>query len=58
MELKQANNAWSDCVSKNFLPKWLAGESISLEEVCPSETMLSLSEALYAESPMPFKSAF
>lgn len=28
MELKQANNAWTDCVSKNFLPKWLAGESI------------------------------
>lgn len=58
LELKKANNAWSDCVAQNFLPKWLAGESIDLEAVCPSESMLSLNEAMYAESPMPFKSAF
>lgn len=58
LELKKANNEWTDCVAKNFLPKWLAGEAIDLETVCPSETMLSLSEAMYAEKPLPFKSAF
>lgn len=34
LELKKANNDWSDCISKNFLPQWLQGASLSIEEVC------------------------
>ena len=37
LELKSANNAWNECISKNFLPQWLAGASASIEEVCPNE---------------------
>ena len=32
--LKQANVAWSECVAKNFLPQWLAGESVQLNDIC------------------------
>lgn len=57
LELKKANNEWSDCVAKNFLPQWLSGASISVEEVCVNENAkrIELNEALFSESPMPFK---
>lgn len=32
--LKQANVQWSECVAKNFMPQWLAGNSITLNDVC------------------------
>ena len=57
LELKQANNAWNDCVAKNFLPQWLAGASLDIEEVCSSELtkMQEQDAALYADKPSPFK---
>lgn len=60
MELKKANNSWSECIAKTFLPMWLAGESVNIEEACPNETskMQELDEGLYAEKPMPFKAQF
>lgn len=35
--LKQANQAWADCVSKNYLPMWLAGNNLNITEVCSNE---------------------
>lgn len=59
LALKQANNAWSNCVAQNFLPQWLKGDKLSIEEVCQAEwtAMKELDDTLYAETPMPFKSA-
>jgi UDP-N-acetylglucosamine pyrophosphorylase len=37
LELKQANNAWTDCISKNFLNQWLSGKNLNIEEVCKEE---------------------
>jgi hypothetical protein len=34
LELKKANNAWTTCITQNYLPKWLAGENIAIESVC------------------------
>ena len=59
LALKQANNAWSNCVPQNFLPQWLKGDKLNIEEVCQSEwtAMKEIDDTLYAETPMPFKSA-
>jgi hypothetical protein len=47
--LKKANMVWADCISKNFLPEWLAGENLNIEEVCTSEleAMRELDSAAY-----------
>ena len=54
-ELKQANNEWAECISKNFLPQWLKGEDVSAEGVCaePLARMQEADEAVYSENPMP-----
>jgi hypothetical protein len=36
-KLKDANNAFTDCISKEFLGKFLAGENIKVEDVCVNE---------------------
>ena len=56
-ELKQANREWNDCISKNFLPQWLAGEKLNIEEVCSEqkERMEEADAAIYAEKPLPVK---
>lgn len=56
-DLKKANLEWNECISKNFLPQWLKGESLSVEEACPNENAkrMELNEAVYGESPLPFK---
>ena len=36
IELKAANREWSDCVTNNFLPQWLQGAKINIEDVCGS----------------------
>ena len=36
-ELKQANEDFTECISKNFLPKFLKGDAIKVEEVCVNE---------------------
>ena len=55
-ELKRLTNVWNMCVSKQFLPRWLAGESVTINEVCTGEyaAMTSLTNEVYAEKPMPF----
>lgn len=60
LELKQANHAWANCISKAFLPQWLKGENVNINEVCTEEyeKMRELDAAIYEDHPMPFKSAF
>lgn len=54
--LKQANIAWADCVAKNYLPKWLAGENLNITEVCTEElTKLNELDAENFPSGVPFK---
>lgn len=43
LALKVANKAWADCVASEYLPKWLAGESLNVTEVC-SEQLEKLKE--------------
>ena len=47
--LKKANMAWADCISKNFMPQWLNGENLNIEEVCGTEleAMKELESAVY-----------
>jgi hypothetical protein len=54
-ELKMANKAWIDCVSKNFLNQWLSGADVKINEVCVDEhtRMTELDTEVY--EPMPFK---
>jgi hypothetical protein len=51
LELKQANNAWTDCISKNFLHQWLSGKNLNIEKVCKDELhkMNELDVANYPE---------
>ena len=57
LELKQANKAWSECVSSSFLPKWLNGENVNVEEVCreQQDRINELNEAVFAEQPNPIR---
>ena len=36
IELKTANREWSDCVTNNFMPQWLKGDKINVQDVCAS----------------------
>ncbi len=60
LELKQANNAWSECISRNFLPQWLQGANLNILEVCPNEyeKLKELDGAVYGEKPLPFNIQF
>jgi len=56
-ELKQATKAWTECVTNNFMPKWLAGEKLDINEVCAEENerRVEADGALYEEKPIPFR---
>ncbi len=36
-DLKKANKAYTECISRDFLGKFLSGESVKVEEFCISE---------------------
>ena len=57
IELKTANREWSDCVTNNFLPKWLSGAKINIEDVCASQQarMDTANEAVYGDNSLPVK---
>ena len=57
IELKSANLAYTECVTSKFLPGWLKGENLQINEVCASqyEDMMAKHSGIYGESPMPFK---
>ena len=52
--LKQANLAYTDCVAKSFMPRWLSGEGIQINEVCGAqyEDMMEKHGAIYEASPI------
>lgn len=35
--LKKANEAYTSCISKDFLQRFLAGEAVKVEEFCVKE---------------------
>lgn len=47
--LRKANNSWTDCVQQNFMPRWLKGEAVNLNEVCVEQRdeMLRMSDEAY-----------
>jgi hypothetical protein len=55
LALKQANVAYVDCITKNFLGQWLDGASITVNDVCQEEftKMQELDGENYP--PLPFK---
>ena len=55
VSLKVANMAYTECVTKSFLPKWLKGESLQINEVCGAqyEDMMEKHAGIYGELPMP-----
>jgi len=54
--LKQANKAWTDCLASTFVPQWLAGENLNINEVCSEELskMNELDADVYPAG-LPFK---
>lgn len=50
-KLKEANNAFTDCISKEFLNKFLAGEQVKVEDFCVNERerMQRLDEKVYGK---------
>jgi hypothetical protein len=54
--LRKANVAYNECVMKNFMPQWLAGEKLSITDVCTEEreALQELDDAIF-ENPLPFK---
>jgi len=56
-QLKDANRAYTECISKEFLGRFLAGEKVSVDNFCISERqkMTELDESVYGkQSPLTF----
>ena len=53
--LKEANRAYTECVSKEFLGRFLAGEKVSLDNFCIAERklMTELDQSVYGTA-QPF----
>ncbi len=45
-KLKELNNAFTDCISKDFIGRFLNGENVKVEDFCikEREAMLNLDE--------------
>ncbi len=50
-KLKEANKAYTECISRDFLNKFLAGEKVSADDFCVNERkrMQELDEAVYGK---------
>ena len=50
-QLKSLNVAFTTCISENFLPKFLAGEAVNINDFCVDERtkMLDLDKQVYNE---------
>ena len=57
--LKKANVSWNTCVAEKFLPGWLNGENLNVNEVCKEEleTMKEQDVQNYPELPFQFQKA-
>ena len=53
-QLKDANRAYTECISKEFLGRFLAGEKVTLDNFCVSERtkMKDLDESVYGKNQM------
>jgi hypothetical protein len=51
-QLKDANRAYTECISKEFLGRFLAGEKVTLENFCIQERarMKELDETVYGKN--------
>lgn len=51
--LKDANRAYTECISKDFLNRFLAGEKVNADEFCVNErqAMQNLDEVTYGKLP-------
>ncbi len=57
VSLKEANRAYTECISKEFLGRFLAGEKVSVDNFCVQERarMKELDETVYGKNqPMQF----
>ena len=50
--LKDANRAYTECISKEFLGRFLAGEKVSLDNFCIQERtkMTELDQSIYGKT--------
>jgi hypothetical protein len=50
--LKEANRAYTECISKEFLGRFLAGEKVTLDNFCVVERtkMKELDEVVYGKN--------
>ena len=48
-QLIEANRAYIDCIEKNYLPKFLKGETVNIEDFCKEEYshMMTLDKKVY-----------
>ena len=37
VDVKQSNKVYTECFSNSFLPRWLKGEQINVNDVCGSQ---------------------
>ena len=51
--LREANKAYTECISKDFLGRFLAGEKVNADDFCVNErrTMQELDTAIYGKLP-------
>lgn len=52
-QLKQANEAYTSCISSEFLQRFLSGENVKVEEFCVKErlAMSALDNKIYGKLP-------
>ena len=50
-QLKEANQAYTDCISKEFLSKFLQGDNVRVEDFCVQErtAMATLDRQIYGK---------
>ena len=51
--LKKANEAYTSCISQDFLSKFLSGENVKVEDFCVKEraSMMDLDNMIYGKLP-------
>ena len=53
VNLKKANEAYTSCISQEFLSKFLGGENVKVEDFCIKErkSMMDLDHMIYGKLP-------
>ena len=57
VELKKANQSWNLCMTNKFLPAFLAGDDVKVEDICGEEfnAVQAADAAVNPEFKSPFK---